>query len=439
MGSLPLRQLLYFNSGSVKQIPNLATLLPASVRAATAALTGNSASGNSAGADLTPQIDQTSPGAVYPSQSAQRSLAAQFQEIAARLADVVNQKDGNAQDAQAQQLTFGFTEELRSDQLAQFTRRTSQSASGLSGSQQQSYLEVSQKVAAQFKMSITMSGAALNGFVNSSEHAMSKEDVLARLMEVVSTLLDAGNDAFDEFMSNFDGVSSDTMQKKFNEMFQNLLDQFFGTGKNGDTALSFPETTSKAAASQFDFQLEFSFASSTQITVRQGAVQQSDPIMFDLDNDGYELSSYTNGANFDITGSGKAVNTAFVNGGDAFLAIDRNGNGQIDSGKELFGDQNGAANGFEELRKLDSNKDGKIDSADADFKKLWLFKDNGDGKTGEGELISLKDAGIVEISLDYRNVNQQTAGGNKLAQLAAYRRADGSTGTAADAVLNYTV
>ena len=59
-----------------------------------------------------------------------------------------------------------------------------------------------------------------------------------------------------------------------------------------------------------------------------------------------------------------------MTGGDAFLAIDRNGNGSIDDGTELFGDQNGAAHGFAELAKFDSNHDGVINAQDDDFDKL---------------------------------------------------------------------
>ena len=99
----------------------------------------------------------------------------------------------------------------------------------------------------------------------------------------------------------------------------------------------------------------------------------------DLDGDGIELTSHTNGAQFDILGNGQTQNTAFVTGGDAFLAVDRNGDGMINSGKELFGDQHGAANGFEELRKLDANGDGVINRLDPSFSKLALFRDNGDG------------------------------------------------------------
>jgi hypothetical protein len=111
----------------------------------------------------------------------------------------------------------------------------------------------------------------------------------------------------------------------------------------------------------------------------------------------------------------------------------------VDNGRELFGTQNGASNGFEELRKLDSNGDGVINKEDRDFAALKLWKDNGDGKTTAGELLTLAQAGIDEISLGYRNTNEATAGGNQLAQIASFRYSDGRRGAAADALLNYTV
>jgi hypothetical protein len=173
------------------------------------------------------------------------------------------------------------------------------------------------------------------------------------------------------------------------------------------------------------------------VQVGEGQVQESDPITLDLDGDGIELTRYGNGARFDITGKGQAATTAFVTGGDAFLAVDRNGNGIIDSGKELFGDQNGAKNGYEELAKLDSNLDGVINKLDKDFAKLVLFKDNGNGRTEPGELVSLTQAGIVELSLNHQNVNLKAAGGNRIGQIASYRRADGSVGQTADAILQF--
>ncbi|MFH1744467.1 MAG: hypothetical protein ABIH23_36145 [bacterium] len=176
----------------------------------------------------------------------------------------------------------------------------------------------------------------------------------------------------------------------------------------------------------------------TEEELQQIMASVADPLVLDLDGDGIELTSARNGVDFDITGDGKTEKTAFVTGDDAFLAIDKNGNGQIDNGRELFGDQNGAANGFEELAEYDSNQDGQIDQRDAVYDNLSLFTDrNRNGKTDEGELRTLREAGIAGISLSYNNTNHLTSGGNRVSQVALFTRFDGRQGTAADALLNY--
>ncbi|HOE11788.1 MAG TPA: hypothetical protein PLQ35_02785 [bacterium] len=164
----------------------------------------------------------------------------------------------------------------------------------------------------------------------------------------------------------------------------------------------------------------------------------SDPIVFDLDGDGIELTSAQNGVQFDITGDGTRERTAFATGNDAFLALDKNGNGRIDNGRELFGDQNGAKNGMEELAKYDTNGDNRIDEYDAIYDSLALFSDsNANGVSEAGELRSLREAGIASINLAYRNVDQTLSSGNRVAQLASFSTFDGRKGTVADALLNY--
>lgn len=99
--------------------------------------------------------------------------------------------------------------------------------------------------------------------------------------------------------------------------------------------------------------------------------------------------------------------TYWPEGGDwALLAHDKNANGRIDDGTELFGADDKGGNGFEALRSFDSNKDGVINAKDKRFKllKLWLDK-NGDAKTDKGELVSLKAKDILEISLSYKLEN----------------------------------
>ncbi len=169
------------------------------------------------------------------------------------------------------------------------------------------------------------------------------------------------------------------------------------------------------------------------------AVAEGDPLVFDMDGDGIEVSSLDDGVEFDIDGDGRKERTAFATGNDAFLALDRNGNGSIDSGKELFGDQHGARNGLEELAKHDRNGDGRIDANDAVFQELRLFTDrNRNGRSERSELLTLEQAGIKSIDLDStRDVDRRLASGNRLTQIASYTRSDGTTGRAGDVMLKY--
>ena len=111
-------------------------------------------------------------------------------------------------------------------------------------------------------------------------------------------------------------------------------------------------------------------------------------VVFDLDNDGYaERVSWT------------AEQTSFDN---AFLVLDKNGNGQVDNGGELFGDQNGSKNGFEELAKYDDNQDKVVNKDDKVFAELKLWVDfNKNAKVDAKEMKSLDEANVTEISLVY--------------------------------------
>ncbi|MCB9783681.1 MAG: hypothetical protein H6751_12020 [Candidatus Omnitrophica bacterium] len=203
-----------------------------------------------------------------------------------------------------------------------------------------------------------------------------------------------------------------------------------------------PESGLTIQSQRLNISLDLSFES-TRIEVNRKSgeqIEQKDPIVLDLDGDGVELTSVQDGVEFDLDNDGQAERTATATGGDGFLALDRNGNGTIDNGGELFGDQNGAANGFEELRKFDSNRDGVIDSRDTIFDQLQVFVDsNRDGLSQSGELRSLSDLGIASINLGYQNVQERGAGGNSIAQRSTFTRNDGSRGQAVDALLNTLV
>lgn len=164
---------------------------------------------------------------------------------------------------------------------------------------------------------------------------------------------------------------------------------------------------------------------------------QSDPLVLDLDGAGFQTSTAADGAWFDLLGTDEPVKAATITGNTAFLVLDRNGNGAIDSGKELFGDQNGAATGFGELAKFDDNRDGWINDQDPIYGSLKVWREiTRNGRTDDGELQSLSDVGIAAINLAHEESNL-TSSGNKVARVGEFVRADGSKGRVGDLLLNY--
>jgi hypothetical protein len=163
-------------------------------------------------------------------------------------------------------------------------------------------------------------------------------------------------------------------------------------------------------------------------------VQQADPIVLDLDGSGIRTTGVKEGVLFDIDGDGKLDRTSFVSGNSAFLALDRNGNGVIDNGKELFGDQHGHANGYEALREFDDNGDGVIDAQDSVFDRLRLFQMDDQGKQ---VLTPLKQAGVESLNLQYVEMEKALNRHDFIAESSTFTRSDGSTGATADLMLGF--
>lgn len=174
------------------------------------------------------------------------------------------------------------------------------------------------------------------------------------------------------------------------------------------------------------------------LAVSLTAGNQCDPLVLDLAGNGINLSAAREGVSFDITGDGQAEQTGFIRGDDAFLYLDSNGNGVVDNGKELFGDQEGDANGFAKLSRYDENGDGLIDQGDRIYNELRLWQDlNVDGICQTEETSTLSELGVSSISLNYQTVSEDDGKGNTLAQSGSFTRSDGSQGLAADALLGY--
>jgi hypothetical protein len=160
-------------------------------------------------------------------------------------------------------------------------------------------------------------------------------------------------------------------------------------------------------------------------------VSSADPLILDLDHNGYTFSSLANGVSFDINADGHADKVAWNTSGDGMLAIDLDHDGKIDDGKELFTpDFNGGhfASGSAALASLDTNHDGVIDSHDIDFANLVVWKDaNADGITDSGELTTLSQNGIAGITAPATPVDD-IAGGQTVTAQGTVTYADGSTG-----------
>lgn len=162
------------------------------------------------------------------------------------------------------------------------------------------------------------------------------------------------------------------------------------------------------------------------------------PIVLDLDGDGFALTAAEDGVAFDLFADGRKPHVGWTTAtdDDAWLVLDRNGNGAIDDGRELFGDAtpqppSDAPNGFEALAVFDAaaaggNGDGWISPADAVFARLRLWRDaNHDGVSQPTELVPL-DRHVAAIRLSYERTRIIDDHGNELRYRSTLRPAAGS-------------
>jgi hypothetical protein len=166
------------------------------------------------------------------------------------------------------------------------------------------------------------------------------------------------------------------------------------------------------------------------------------PLILDLDGDGVETLGQDFYIHFDHDKNGFAERTGWVGADDGLLVLDRNGNGRIDDGGELFGNHSGSgptgpANGFAALAEFDSNRDGRIDASDTVFANLRVWKDaNSNGLTDAGELLTLQQAGVGSLSLSYTAGETVDAQGNSHLQLGSYTTTQGATRQMTDVWFN---
>jgi hypothetical protein len=169
------------------------------------------------------------------------------------------------------------------------------------------------------------------------------------------------------------------------------------------------------------------------------------PIIIDTAGDGYHLTSVADGVRFDLDGDGTPELVAWTrpDSDDAFLALDRNGNGRIDDGTELFGNHSPvvpgsdatAANGFEALKFFESPLSGPvgvldqtIDARDPAWSRLLLWRDlNHNGISEPDELQSVAAAGLASIGTDYKTTRKVDRFGNEFRQVGRLTWTDGES------------
>ena len=163
-----------------------------------------------------------------------------------------------------------------------------------------------------------------------------------------------------------------------------------------NTTFSTEGTVKCADGREISFHLNLEMSRSFQeyyeevVTTRQ--ISMCDPLVINLDGNIAELSDQT--FLFDLDGDGEMDEISELSAKSGFLALDKNGDGTINDGTELFGTRSG--NGFQDLSAYDTDHNGFIDEGDEIFSKLkiWIMEEN-----GNKQLYSLEEKGVGAICL----------------------------------------
>lgn len=197
-----------------------------------------------------------------------------------------------------------------------------------------------------------------------------------------------------------------------------------GTTPNGSGLCCFGRNSCSIALASKCLQFDGDFDFDTCRCLSGSSV--GSPIVIDVNGDGIKLTDAVAGVEFDLDGDGPRERLSWTSAAtdDAWLALDRDGNGTIDKGAELFGDftpqpETDEKNGFLALAEFDKavnggNGDGVLDLRDAIFSSLRLWQDkNHNGVSEPAELHTLRSLNVKSLDLDFRESKRVDEFGNE--------------------------
>ncbi|MDP3521545.1 MAG: hypothetical protein Q8S02_13075 [Hydrogenophaga sp.] len=168
------------------------------------------------------------------------------------------------------------------------------------------------------------------------------------------------------------------------------------------------------------------YLQTSSVSLRAGDALLKDPLVIHFDGPAGELSDLR--FDFDLDADGQLDNIGFVGAGSGFLVLDKNGNGAVDNGRELFGALSG--DGFADLAALDEDGNGWIDENDSAFDQLQVWQKDAQG---QNRLRSLREVhvgalylGRVASPFSVRDTQNQTLA--EVRSTGVYLREDGGAG-----------
>ncbi|MBO1317720.1 hypothetical protein [Acanthopleuribacter pedis] len=204
--------------------------------------------------------------------------------------------------------------------------------------------------------------------------------------------------------------------------------QRYSESERTDFAASGVIETADGRSINFDVALSMqrSYETETSISIRAGA-QLTDPLVLNFNGNAAELSSGS--FEFDLDSDGQAEEMRFLSGGSGFLAIDRNGDGAINDGSELFGTKSG--NGFADLAAYDEDGNQFIDENDSVYSKLRIYNKDAEGNDQISTLAE-KDVGAIYLGYEETPFTIKDENNETLAQVRSsgvFLKESGGVGT----------